>query len=119
MRDDLDEPLDPPADGRLSGSWHRGEAVNFYPAQSSYLDRTFLRDHILRGWMPDAPFLTRGTRITAFGSCFAANITRHLDNLGYDLSAKRDPGIHISRIGDGLVNVASILGQFEWALENK
>jgi len=120
MSDDvLDEPLDPPADGRRLASWHRGDVVNVYPTQSDYFDRTFLRDHILKGWMPDAPFLTRGTKITAFGSCFAANITRHLDNLGYDLSAKRDPGIHISRIADGLVNTASILGQFEWALEDR
>jgi GSCFA family len=100
-------------------SWHRGETTNLYPSHSHYFDRSFLRDYVLEGWMPETPVLTRGTKITAFGSCFAANITRHLDNLGYDLSSKRDPDIHISRIGDGLVNTASILGQFEWALEDK
>jgi hypothetical protein len=120
--DDLDEASDAgegEGAGHRSASWHRGDVVNAYPKQAAYLDRNFLRDQILKGWMPQAPLLTRGTRITAFGSCFAANITRHLETLGYDLSRKREPDIHISRIADGLVNTASILGQFEWALENK
>jgi GSCFA family len=123
MRDDaLDEPVELQAgdeSGKRMPSWHRGEVVNLYPAQAHYFESDFLRDYVLEGWTPQAPFLTRGTKITAFGSCFAANITRHLDSLGYDLSSKRDPDIHISRIPDGLVNTASILGQFEWALEDK
>jgi hypothetical protein len=123
LRDDIDEETpaaqaDPDGHRKLA-SWHRGEVVNYFPNQSDYFDKAFLRNFLLKGWTPEAPFLTRGTKITAFGSCFAANITRHLDNLGYDLSSRRDPDIHISRIGDGLVNTASILGQFEWALENK
>ena len=120
LRDDIEQDPAPPdgQHGRL-GTWYRGEIINNFPKQADYFEPSFLREFLLKGWMPDAPFLTRGTRITAFGSCFAANITRHLSSLGYDLSSKRDPDIHISRIGDGLVNTASILGQFEWALEDK
>lgn len=123
LRDDIEDngPADEadPDGHRKRGSWYRGDVVNYFPNQSDYFDKSFLREFLLKGWTPEAPFLTRGTKITAFGSCFAANITRHLDSLGYDLSSRRDPDIHISRIGDGLVNTASILGQFEWALENK
>jgi hypothetical protein len=100
-------------------TWHRGDTVNYFPQRSDFFSNTFLQDYVLKGWIPHTPILTRGMKITAFGSCFAANITRHLSNIGFDLSSNRDPDIHISRIGDGLVNTASILGQFEWALENK
>jgi len=104
---------------RRTASWHRGDTVNYFPRRYDFSSNTFLQDYVLKGWIPKTPILTRGMKITAFGSCFAANITRHLSNIGFDLSSNRDPDIYISRIGDGLVNTASILGQFEWALENK
>jgi hypothetical protein len=100
-------------------TFHRGDVVNFNPARADHQSQSFLQDFVLKGWLPEAPFVKRGTKITAFGSCFAANITRHLSAIGYDLSSNRDPDIYISRMGDGMVNTASILGQFEWALENK
>lgn len=56
-------------------------------------------------------------RITAFGSCFAENITRHLRAIGYDVAKDRAPDISLSAMGEGLVNVHSLLGQMEWALE--
>lgn len=112
------ESVDPNAHRRIA-SWHRGDTVNYFPRRSDFSSNTFLQDYILKGWIPPTPILTRGMKITAFGSCFAANITRHLSNIGFDLSSNRDPDIYISRIGDGLVNISSILGQFEWALENK
>jgi len=99
--------------------FHRGEIVNYNPRRDDYRSTSFLQDYVLRGWLPPAPFITRDTRVTAFGSCFAANITRHLSAMGYDLSGTRDPGVYISRMGDGMVNMPAILGQFEWALENK
>jgi hypothetical protein len=39
--------------------------------------------------------------------------------IGYSTSQGRDPGIYISSMGEGLVNTYALLGQFEWALENK
>ena len=108
-----------PDSRRKLATWHRGDTVNYFPNSSDFFSNTFLQDYVLKGWIPEAPILTRGMKITAFGSCFAANITRHLSSIGFDLSSNRDPDIYISRIGDGLVNTPSILGQFEWALENK
>jgi hypothetical protein len=104
---------------RAKHLFHRGDQLNYIPREDDYTSGTFLQDYVLKGWLPEEPFLTRGTKITAFGSCFAANITRHLSAIGYDLSSNRDPDVYISRLMDGLVNVASILGQLEWALENK
>src|SRR5262249_16390399 len=89
---------------RKRRSFHRGDTVNYLPNRADYFSSTFLEDYILKGWIPAQPILNRSTRITAFGSCFAANITKHLTSIGFNLSSKRDPGIYISRIGDGLVN---------------
>jgi len=100
-------------------SFHRGETVNYTPSREEFASDTFLQDYLLKGWMPSAPFISRETKITAFGSCFATNITKHLLGLGYNLASKREPNIYISSISDGMVNTAAILGQFEWALEDK
>ena len=107
------------ASERRGHLFHRGRELNYIPRTDEYASKTFLQDYLLKGWLPAEPLLTRGTKITAFGSCFAANITRHLSAQGYDLARDREPDIYISRMSDGMVNVASILGQFEWALENK
>ena len=104
---------------RRKQSFHRGEGVNFYPRNQDFDVENFLGEYLLKGWVPPQPVLTRGMRITAFGSCFAANITRHLSAIGYDLSKDRDPDVYISRMGDGMVNTAAILGQLQWALEDK
>ena len=104
---------------KVTSSFYRGETVNFHPQLEDYSSDTFLERYLLKGWMPPEPILTKGMKITAFGSCFASNITKYLSSIGYNLSSNRDPDIYISRMGDGLVNSHSILGQFEWALENK
>lgn len=104
---------------KVNSSFYRGETVNFHPALEDYSSDTFLERYLIKGWVPPEPMLTKGMKITAFGSCFAANITKHLSSIGYNLSNNRDPGVYISRMGDGLVNTFSILGQFEWALEDK
>lgn len=102
-----------------SRSFHRGEVVNYNPHQADFFKDDFLKNYLLKGWTPASPPIAPGTKVTAFGSCFAANITRHLSKIGFDTSKDRDPDIYISRIGDGLVNVHALSGQFEWALENK
>jgi GSCFA family len=103
---------------REKRSFHRGEVVNYHPRAEDFARDEFLEDYLLKGWVPPKPVLSRGMRITAFGSCFAANITRHLSAIGFDLSRDRDPEVYISRLGDAMVHTASILGQFQWALEN-
>lgn len=111
--------LSPDAKERQRMSFYRGDTVNYFANRADFESGTFLQDFVLKGWMPSAPFVTRDAKITAFGSCFAANITRHLNAIGYDLSSKRAPDIYISHLGDGMVNTPAILGQFEWALANK
>lgn len=104
---------------QAKGAFYRGEVVNFIPRQRDYFKRSFLETYLLKGWLPGAPILSRGTKITAFGSCFAENITEYLTAINFDLSQDRDADAYTSRIAGGLVNVHALAGQFEWALEGK
>jgi hypothetical protein len=102
----------------IGSSFFRGEHCNFNPYQKDFNRKDFLKRFLLKGWIPEAPFIDKNTKITAFGSCFAQNITKHLGEVGYSLSKDRHPKIYISSIEEGLVNVHSLLQQFEWALED-
>lgn len=104
---------------RPGPSFHRPGTVNFNPYQHDFYGGHFLEKYLLKGWLPEAPPIGRGTKVTAFGSCFAVNITKHLAKIGFNTSKERDPDIYISHLGDGMVNVQALCGQFEWALENK
>src|SRR5665213_1740855 len=107
------------AEKTVGSSFYRGETINFTPEEDEYRTDGFLENFVLKGWRPEKPPIGKGTKITAFGSCFAENITRHLSAIGFDLSKDRDPDIYISAMGEGLVNTHALLGQFEWALLDK
>ncbi len=101
----------------IGSSFFRGEHCNFNPYLSDHQSTDFLERFLLKGWMPEAPHIDHKTNITAFGSCFAANVSKYLSEVGYNVSKDSSPEIYISSMGEGLVNVHSLLGQFEWALE--
>jgi hypothetical protein len=116
------ETFSAPADAgtkSMGSSFYRGETVNYNPHREDFGAPDFLEKYILKGWIPDGPLLHPATRITAFGSCFASHITQHLMEIGYSTSKEREPDIYISSMGEGLVNTYSLLGQFEWALEDR
>lgn len=101
--------------------WFRGPRPNRNPDCASMISHTAAADHVIDGWAPDAPVIDKTTRITAFGSCFAANISRWLGERNYRVSEK-DPDAqdaYVVRIGEGMVNSFVIRQQFEWAWENK
>lgn len=104
---------------RIGRSFYRGENVNFNPYLKDFEQENFLDNYLFKGWKPDNKIITKDTKVTAFGSCFASNIANHLSNAGYSLSKDEQPDIYISSMGEGLVNTYSLLQQFEWALENK
>ena len=105
---------------KMSSSFFRGtKGVQFNPYKKDYNDDFFLKKYVLKGWAPDKPLIYRDTQITAFGSCFAQNISNHLAKRKYNLTAEKSPDIYISYMGEGMVNVHAIAQQFEWALEDK
>lgn len=105
-------------DGKsMSRSFYRGENCNFNPYKKDFNNENFLQEFVLKGWTPDKPFVDNSTKITAFGSCFASNISKHLSTIGYNVSKDKHTEVYISSIGEGLVNVYALLSQFRWAFD--
>jgi hypothetical protein len=102
---------------RIGGGFFRGAHCNFTPLKTDFDLDSFLGNFVLKGWTPERPFVSKETRVTTFGSCFAEHVAKYLGSLGYDLSKDRDPMVYISRMSEGMVNTYAILQQFEWALE--
>lgn len=98
-------------------SWFRGEHTNYNPTKINLLEPDAIRDYFLKGWIPEKPFIDRAARITTFGSCFAAHITRHLRQAGYSVLGEgpefRDS--YVVRYGEGMANSFAVAQQFEWA----
>lgn len=61
-----------------SGSWYRGEHVNFMPSRTNLFEKNAIHDFVLKGWLPEKPFISKDHYITAFGSCFAAHVSECL-----------------------------------------
>jgi hypothetical protein len=104
---------------KIGSSFYRGKKINLNPYLSDREKKNFIEKYLLKGLTPQEPIITKSTRITAFGSCFAENITKHLTSRGYSLSKNEEPNIYISSMGEGMVNVHAIEQQFKWALENE
>jgi hypothetical protein len=103
-------------------SWFRGEFCNFHPFTADLRAPDSVLKQVLAGWLPEEPLIDRDTRIVAFGSCFAANITQYLAGRRFNvLTAKggEHADTYLVRFSEGMVNSFAIRQQFEWALEQK
>lgn len=103
-------------------TWFRGEHCNFNPQTVNMQSKDAVLKHVLAGWLPEKSLIDRDTRIVAFGSCFAANITQYLANRKFNVLTSKEgehAGTYLVRFGEGMVNSFAIRQQFEWALENR
>ncbi len=102
-------------------TWFRGETTNFTPSRAQLLDVTAARNFVLDGWVPDTPPIRPDTQITAFGSCFAINISNWLSKRNFRVLNKDEDAksAYVVSCGEGMVNSFVIRQQFEWAWENK
>ena len=105
-------------------TWFRGENCNFNPtfpeihSAAAHAAELFF----LKGWLPDAPLIGPETKLVAFGSCFAQNITDWLAQRNFEILTRRDgpnSDAYVVRFGEGMVNTFAIRQQFEWAFEGK
>ncbi|HZT26074.1 MAG TPA: GSCFA domain-containing protein [Pseudolabrys sp.] len=104
-------------DATFSGSWYRGPHTNWIPSKAQLLAVDAVERFIMEGWKPRQPFITHASRITAFGSCFAQNISEYLAKRKYNVLGKDlSRSAHIIRFGEGMVNTFAIRQQFEWAV---
>jgi GSCFA family len=102
-------------------TWFRGEHTHYNPTVARLLDVTGTQKYVLQGWQPARPPITPTTQITAFGSCFAANISNWLSKRNFRVLNKDDTAknAYVVTCGEGMVNSFVIRQQFEWAWENK
>ncbi|RED18431.1 GSCFA domain-containing protein [Pontivivens insulae] len=102
-------------------TWFRGEHTNALPHNHQFFRPGAIEKYVLKGWAPEEPFIDVNTQVTAFGSCFAANISNWLSKRNYNvLNKAADAGrAYVVACGEGMVNSFVILQQFEWAWEGK
>lgn len=101
-------------------TWFRGEHTNFNPDFEKMIADTAVPEFIMKGWEPKEAMVTADTRITAFGSCFAANISNWLASRNYNiLTSDQGSNAYVVKCGEGMVNSFVIRQQFEWAFEGK
>ncbi|MBC7337089.1 MAG: hypothetical protein H5U01_12600, partial [Clostridia bacterium] len=70
---------------KAHATWYRGETTNFFPDKKAIAKPNAVDEYVGKGWFPDAPFITREHYITAFGSCFASEVTKYLYREGYQV----------------------------------
>lgn len=107
--------------GRDHRTWFRGEHTHFNPKAEDMLSPEAPLDWVVKGWAPETPPITPETRITAFGSCFAANISDWLARRNFRVLTEgaAAPNAYVVACGEGMVNSFVIRQQFEWAWESK
>ena len=103
------------------GGWFRGEHTNFNPSRAQMLDEMAVPNHVVEGWAPDEALIKPDTQITAFGSCFASNISDWLSKRNFRVLNKGEDATraYVVTMGEGMVNSFVIRQQFEWAWEGK
>src|SRR5579871_265474 len=96
--------------------WFVGEHCNRYPQ-----DRAIVANDVLQGWRPSTSFITRDTKVLAFGSCFAEYFIKFLSKYGYNrwqLAPERHglcPEPLLLSLGQTFENVFVIVQQLRWA----
>lgn len=92
---------------------------SLFPDNASLTKDYVVDRYFMKGFAPKDPFIKIGTPIVAFGSCFAANISKYLHNRGYNVLTRQKNQAYVTQMGDGMVHTFAIRQQFEWAWENK
>ncbi|MFN3144248.1 MAG: GSCFA domain-containing protein [Paracoccaceae bacterium] len=108
-------------DTRAHRTWFRGETTNYNPTIARMAGVSGVPEFVLKGWAPDRPLIEPSTQITAFGSCFASNISKWLSARNFNVLNKSEDAkaAYVVTMGEGMVNSFVIRQQFEWAWENK
>ncbi|NNE82101.1 MAG: GSCFA domain-containing protein [Silicimonas sp.] len=109
------------AKGAEFRTWFRGEHTNFNPKLDQIMALDGPENFVLQGWLPNEPLIDKTTQITAFGSCFAANISNWLSERNFRILNRAEDAsrAYVVTMGEGMVNSFVIRQQFEWAWENK
>ena len=72
-------------EGRVHQTWFRGSKGSRPPKALQMMPETAVLDYVLKGWMPPERSINENTKVTAFGSCFAAYISDWLASRHYKI----------------------------------
>lgn len=102
-------------------TWFRGAHTHANPDVARMFAVDAARRYVLQGWQPPRPMIGPDTQITAFGSCFAANISNWLSRRRFRVLNRQERArrAYVVACGEGMVNSFVIRQQFEWAWEDK
>jgi len=101
---------------QADGSWWRGSDCNWLPSGPFWQETDWVKKWLLPGLVPAEPLFDSYDVFTAFGSCFARHLVEYLRGTGYKVGPDLVDGVtHIGQWGAGMVNVHTILKQFQWA----
>lgn len=98
-------------------SWYRRMSRDLMPNKERLAEENAVDTYILKGWLPSAPFITQSTKLIAFGSCFAREITSRLSNYGLDAFEVKYKRVPIVFASDMFNTTFTIKQQFEWAFK--
>jgi GSCFA family len=101
--------------------WFRGDHVNYMPSRTNLFEKNAIQEYVLKGWLPEKPFISKDHYITAFGSCFAAHVSNYLLKRGYRVfdESSASAAAYVIRCGEGMVNTFAVAQQFQWAYGEK
>jgi len=100
---------------------HGFAGLNRWPGNEQLAQEDAVLDYFMHGYLPTQSIIDKETNITAFGSCFAGNVSRFLLKHGYKVNAHSwDHNLSdLIRIDEIMVHTPALLAQFEWAFEDK
>jgi hypothetical protein len=110
--------------GKAHKTWYRGEHCNFNPNISNLKQKDSIYKYIIKGWEPHQKFINKKTKVAAFGSCFAREISKYLVNKGYNFLApgiKNDNILSQNEILDfkaGVNNTFALSQLFNWVIND-
>lgn len=129
MGDGLSSKVGSDATRAVHESWYRGPHCNWYPSKSVLREPGAIVDHVLAGWIPPQPIISKEDHVLTMGSCFAQHIRDDLVIRGYKVAGKQPDGQEVTRrfldeqqayvviCGPGLNNTDVMRQQFEWAYD--
>jgi hypothetical protein len=100
---------------------HGFQGISRWPSFNKLNREDAVKEFFLHGFCPDQPVIRKSNRITAFGSCFAGNVSRYLHQRGYEVNAHnwKHANSDLIRIDEIMVHTPALLAQFEWAFDGK
>lgn len=100
---------------------HGFNGLNRWPGKDQLASQDAVEDYFMHGYAPEHPIISKDTNITAFGSCFAGNVSRYLLKKEYKVNAHSwdHNQSDLIRIDEIMVHTPALLAQFEWAFNDR